>query len=121
MGEILLVEDDILIAELVQEALHDRGFDVETARSASEAVSRIEAGPERFAVLVTDINLGETLTGFDVARRARAVNPSLKVVYVTGLPSNLHAAEEEALMFPKPFDPLELAAQVQMMVARQGL
>jgi hypothetical protein len=37
----------------------------------------------------------------------------VKVVYVTGLPSNIHAAEEEALMFPKPFDPAELAAQVR--------
>jgi DNA-binding response OmpR family regulator len=117
MGEILLVEDDILIAELVQEALCDSGLDVETARSAAEAVSWLEAGRDRFSVLVTDINLGDTLTGFDVARRARAVNPSIKIVYVTGLPSNLHAAEEEALMFPKPFDPFELAAQVRMMVA----
>jgi DNA-binding response OmpR family regulator len=118
MGEILLVEDDVLIADLVEEALNETGFDVEIAHSASDALSRIEGGPHCFAVLVTDVNLGEALTGFDVARRAREVNPAVKVVYVTGLPSNIHAAEEEALMFPKPFDPAELAAQVRAIAAK---
>ena len=117
MGEILLVEDDALVAELVLEALYEKGFDVRTAHSATEAISRIEAEPKSFSVLVTDINLGEACTGFDVSKRARVLNPNMKVVYVTGIPSNLHVAEKGSLMFPKPFDPMELAEQVRMMLA----
>lgn len=118
MSEILLVEDDVLIAELVADALADAGLHVETTYSGSAAVERIEAEPRSFAALVTDINLGERLTGFDVARRARELNPLVKIVYVTGLPENIRSAEEESLMFPKPFDPHELAAQVRLLLTK---
>ena len=118
MPDILLVEDDVLIAELVAEALEDVGLKVEMTHSSGDAVGRIEAEPRSFAAVVTDINLGERLTGFDVARRARELNPAVKVVYVTGMPENIRSAEEEALMFPKPFSPHELAAQVQILLRR---
>lgn len=116
MSNVLLVEDDLLVAELVADTLRERGLGVATVHSASDACARLEAEPRSFAVVVTDINLGERLTGFDVARRARSLNPAVKVVYVTGLPSNIYAAEEEALMFPKPFDVSELSAQVRLLL-----
>jgi DNA-binding response OmpR family regulator len=120
MSEVLLVEDEVLIAELVEDALRDSGFEVATTHTGREAFARLEAEPRSFAVVVTDINLGEGVTGFDVAARARALNPAIKVVYVTGLPSNIYSAEEEALMFPKPFDPFELADQVRALVGRSS-
>lgn len=55
--------------------------------------------------------------GLDVARRARSLNPDLKVVYITG-----HAAHFErygvadAVMFPKPFYADELADQVVVLL-----
>ena len=116
MTEVLLVEDELLVAELVEDVFRETGLEVETLHSGSEACRRLEAEPRSFAVVVTDINLGDGLTGFDVAAKARALNPDVKIVYVTGLPSNIYAAEEEALMFPKPFDPRELAAQVRLLV-----
>jgi DNA-binding response OmpR family regulator len=118
MSGILLVEDEILIAELVEDSLRDNGHEVETTYSGRDAVSRLEAEPRSFAVLVTDINLGDGPTGFEVAAKARALNPDVKVVYVTGLPSNIRSADGEALMFPKPFDPNDLAAQVSLLLAR---
>lgn len=66
---------------------------------------------------MTDINLGCSTTGFDIAGRARELNPAIKVVYMTGLPSNVYAAEVEALMFPKPFDAIELARQLKSIAA----
>lgn len=116
MNEILLVEDELLVAELVEDVFRDSGLNVKTLHSGHEACRRLEAEPRSFAVVVTDINLGEGITGFDVAAKARALNPSVKIVYVTGLPSNIYSAEEEALLFPKPFDPAELAAQVQLLL-----
>jgi len=115
MGRVLLVEDEPLVAELVRETLEDEGLDVRTLYSGREALGCLAAEPRSFQVLVTDINLGEEVTGFDVAAAARAANPGVHVVYVTGLPSNIYAAEVEALMFPKPFDPQELAAQVRVL------
>lgn len=116
MVRVLLVEDERLVAELVEDALADEGFEVQVAFSGSEAVRRLDAEPRSFAALVTDINLGNHVDGFEVARRARSGNPQIKVVYVTGKPSNIYAAEEEALMFPKPFNVAELANQVRLLV-----
>ena len=118
MPQVLLVEDELLVAELVEDTLREQGMAVATAHSGWEACARLEAEPRSFAVLVTDINLGDRLTGFDVARKAREMNPDVKVVYVTGLPSNIYAAEEEALMFPKPFDVVELGNQVGSLLRR---
>lgn len=116
MGKVLLVEDEPLVAELVRETLEDEGLDVCALYSGREALGRLAAEPRSFQVLVTDINLGEGVTGFDVAAAARAANPDVQVVYVTGLPSNIYAAEVEALMFPKPFHPVELASQVRTLM-----
>lgn len=113
MAQVLLVEDEPLVSDVVQAALENEGFAVATAQTDSEAYRRLEQEPRSFAALVTDINLGCTTTGFEVAERARALNPDIKVVYMTGLPSNIYAAEVEALMFPKPFDPWELARQLK--------
>jgi DNA-binding response OmpR family regulator len=115
MPLVLLVEDEPLIADLIQTALEDKDLTVVVAHSSSVALTRLEANFTEIAVLVTDINLGDRVTGFDVAKRARTLNPDVKVVYVTGLPSNIYAAEESALMFPKPFDIAELADQVHLL------
>ena len=34
--------------------------------------------------MVTDINLGRGVTGFDIARRARELNGAIKVIYISG-------------------------------------
>ena len=117
MPSILLVEDEADVAELVQEALLDAGFDVTVALGDQAAFQALKAEPRSFAALVTDINLGVGVTGFDVAREARRRNSGIKVVYITGHAAHLSKfGVEEALMFPKPFDAAELADQVRMLV-----
>lgn len=113
MAQVLLVEDEPLVSDVVQDALEEEGFTVTTARTDTEAYRRLEQEARSFAALVTDINLGCSTTGFEVASRARELNPTIRVVYMTGLPSNIYAAEVEALMFPKPFDAGELARQLK--------
>lgn len=116
MTRVLLVEDERLIAELLQDEFRDCGLEVEAAHSGQAALQRLEAGPHRFSVVVTDINLGGGVTGFEVAARARALNSAVTIIYVTGLPSNIDAAEVGALVFPKPFDPTELVQQVRRLL-----
>jgi len=119
-ARVLLVEDEVLVADLVDEALRDEGLDVVVAHSGVEALSRLAGESRTFAALVTDINLGDHVDGFEVAREARALHPGVKVIYVTGKPSNIYAAEDEALMFPKPFNVVELADQVRLLVNGDG-
>ena len=82
MTSVLVVEDENDVLEIVREALERRGLEVRTADSDRSAFSILEAEPRSFDVLVADINLGEGVTGFDIARRARQLQPDLQVVYI---------------------------------------
>ena len=113
MGQILLVEDEAFIAEVIQDALEDRGFAVRSAHSDRTAYDILEDEARSFSVLIADINLGPGSDGFDVARRARELHPDLKVVYITGHAAHLQKqGVDGSIMFPKPFYPEELADKV---------
>lgn len=113
MGQILLVEDETFIAEMIQDALEDRGLRVKSAHTGRGAYDLLEGEARSFTVLIADINLGPGASGFDVARRARELHPELKVVYITGHAAHLQKqGVEGSLMFPKPFYPDELAERV---------
>lgn len=117
MATVLLVEDETDVRELIVEAFVERGLTVRAAGTDTRAYEILDEEVRAFDVLVADINLGAGTTGFDVARRARQLKPGLKVIYITG-----HAAHLDrfgvagALMFPKPFNPRELAEQVAALV-----
>jgi CheY-like chemotaxis protein len=110
---VLLVEDEADVRELIVEAFAAEGVEVYAAETDQRAYEILESAAGTFAVLVADINLGPGTTGFDVARRARQLNPNLKVVYITGHAAHLDRfGVDGAVMFPKPFNPTELAHQV---------
>jgi CheY-like chemotaxis protein len=115
---VLLVEDEADVRELIVEAFVAQGVEVQAAETDERAYEILETGAPSFSALVADINLGPGTTGFDVARRARQLNPNLKVVYITGHAAHLDRfGVDGAVMFPKPFNPTELAQQVIALVA----
>ena len=81
---VLLVEDEILILEIVQDALEQAGFHVQAAPSGSAALEVMSEGVEELAGLVTDVRLGVGPNGWDLARHARRSRPDLPVIYMTG-------------------------------------
>jgi len=113
LGKVLLVEDEALIAEMIQDALEDRGLRVRSVYSDHSAYAVLDGEARSFSVLIADINLGPGTTGFDVARRARELHPELKVVYITGHAAHLQKqGVDDSIMFPKPFYPDDLAERV---------
>lgn len=118
MGLVLLVEDEDEVRDLIEDAFIHASLEVRTAANDTQAYALLESDPGRFEVLVTDINLGVGTTGFDVARRARQINPGLKVIYITGDAAQQNRfGVEGAEMFPKPFNPDELALRVKAKLA----
>jgi CheY-like chemotaxis protein len=121
MTTVLLVEDEADVREVIEEAFAERELAVLSATTDVEAYKLLAEDARRFAVLVADINLGAGTTGFDVARRARSLNPKLEVIYITGHAAHLgRFGVDRAVMFPKPFNPHELAEQVVEMTAARG-
>jgi DNA-binding response OmpR family regulator len=118
MVSVLLVEDEPEVAELAREALCDAGFDVTVALDDRTAYSTLEREARSFVAVVTDINLGTGVTGFDVARHARQLNGDIKVIYISGQgPHRGLFSVAEALTLAKPYRPRELAEQVAAFIA----
>src|SRR5690348_10470104 len=81
---LLLVEDEVLIAHALEEALIEAGFEVQLALKGTEATKALEQTGE-IAALVTDVRLPlDGPDGFDLAHRARELSPTIAVVYMSG-------------------------------------
>lgn len=80
---VLVVEDEILIAEMVRETLTEYGFSVHAVANAAEALAHLVAN-EPVDLMFTDINLPGELDGAMLAMRAREIKPSLPVVFASG-------------------------------------
>jgi CheY-like chemotaxis protein len=82
---VLVVEDNLMIHDVIVEALIDGGFAVAKATTPEEAEGIIDSTDVPYRAIVTDINLAPGKpTGWDVARRAREINADLPIVYMTG-------------------------------------
>ena len=74
---ILVVEDDQAVQDIVEDALSEGGFQVAVTASAEEAVTLLIGNQGQYRALVTDIGLRGRFDGWEVARRAREINPDL--------------------------------------------
>lgn len=111
---ILYVEDEGLVAVVVMEMLEEAGFDVIHAPDGQKAMTVLEGHANDLAALVTDVRLPEGIKGWDIAHRARELNPALPVVYVSGDSAAEWAANgvPNSLMLQKPFADGQLLAAV---------
>ena len=82
---ILVVDDEKLVRELLKTELEESGYKFIEAESGEEAVAWLDKH-KSVRGLVTDVKLGgkRELTGWDVARHAREINPDIAVVYMSG-------------------------------------
>jgi DNA-binding NtrC family response regulator len=78
---VLVVDDDASLRLTLALLLRARGFEVEDAGSAEEALSRLAAAP--FDAVVTDVRMG-SISGCELACRAKRERPGLKVVLMSG-------------------------------------
>ena len=117
-GTILIVEDEPLIAEALTVALEEAGFSGVATTDANDAMAILEKNRARdLAGLVTDINLGGSRNGWEIASRAREMNPGLPVVYMSGDSAADWAAHgvPHSAVLQKPF------ALAQVVVALSSL
>ena len=68
---------------LVKRMLLRLGYTVTGFEHPADAIAALRADPQRFDVVVTDFNMPD-LSGLDVAREVRAINPNLPVAITSG-------------------------------------
>jgi two-component system cell cycle sensor histidine kinase/response regulator CckA len=80
---ILLVDDEPQVVTLVREMLAREGYNVLGAGDGEEALKIFEANRDQIDLLLTDIVMPQ-LNGRELADRIRAVQPALRVLYMSG-------------------------------------
>ena len=115
---ILVAEDDQAIQGIVEEALSEGGFEVAIAASGEEAATLLSGNKGQYQALVTDIGLRGRFNGWEVARRAREINPDFPVVYMSGQHAEEWASKgvPNSIMLAKPFAPAQLVTAVSQLL-----
>lgn len=112
MARILLADDDKGSLDLVRRALVLEGHEVVTAEDGSEALGLLQASD--FELLVADVQM-PGLDGIELAQRARAQLPSIRVVLMSAYPDGLEQgrAIAGARLVTKPFTIDKIRAEVR--------
>ncbi len=104
-SRILIVDDDENILRVEAAILKDKGYEVETAATGTEAIEKTER--LHFDLMLVDIRLPD-MEGTEVITRVHDTTPKIRKVIVTGYPSlqNAVAAVNNGAdaYVMKPFD-----------------
>jgi two-component system cell cycle response regulator CpdR len=118
MAKIILAEDDEDMRRFLVRARERAGHAVVSFGEGASAFEEIKQ--TTFDLLLTDIVMPE-MDGIELARRAAELDPSLKIMFITGFAAvALHPdsrAPKEAKVLSKPFHLRELVAEVDRMMA----
>lgn len=119
MPRVLLVEDEVSIAETLIYALETEHFEVVHVTTAGEALSLIDAKTD-FAIL--DVGLPD-MSGFDLCQEIRKSH-SLPILFLTARDSEIDRILGLELggddYVTKPFSPREVCARVRAVLRRSS-
>ncbi|HVN06248.1 MAG TPA: response regulator [Bryobacteraceae bacterium] len=117
---ILLFYAAPVVRKVIQEILENEGYLVRATGDLGIAVDMIRESPPD--LLVVDVYLAH-LDGRDAARYLCQKNPGMRVLMVAGVPADQRVEDrttgEGFLVFPKPFDPADLAAKVKEILSSE--
>jgi two-component system cell cycle sensor histidine kinase/response regulator CckA len=115
---VLIVDDEPGMRKLVRKCLSDDRFKLLEAASGEEALTAA-GDPNHLDLLITDEIMPE-MAGHELARRLRAANPNLKVLYLTGHSDHLFDAKHQMWEFEayldKPFSAQSLREAVALLM-----
>lgn len=120
--QILIVEDEIKLAEAIGELLHNAGYYCEIVHDGCDAMDYAEAVP--YDLIILDVVLPH-LDGFEVVKRMRDKGINTPVLMLTARSTvpdkvaGLNAGADDYMT--KPFSADELLARVKAMCRRIGV
>ena len=117
--KILIIEDDLRIAQNISKGLMEKGFETEIAYDGKIGVRLALANS--FDLILLDLNLPE-LNGYEVCSEVRKRKPAIPIIMLTALGETEDKIEgfdrgaDDYLV--KPFDFRELLARINVFIKR---
>jgi signal transduction histidine kinase len=119
-GRILLLDDEELVRDLAAGILRDAGYQVVTGADGEDALRRFGLAQQPFDLVILDLMMPR-LGGRDTFAAMRRIDPSVRVLVVSGLPldgeAQLVLDEGAAGFLSKPFERAELLRKVADAIA----
>jgi len=121
-GHVLLVEDEQAVRKIVARALERAGFQVISAGSAEEALSRAPELRGLLTAIVSDIVMPK-MNGLELVERLRPLLGAVPVLFISGYSAEALDArglsQKDIDLLPKPFTPRDLSRRLEQLLARQ--
>ena len=116
--KVLVVDDDLAVAEVIAGMLEDLGCDVEVRHGVEPALELLAAG-EMPNLILSDIRMPGGRSGIDLARAVAATHPNVPIVLVSGYADR----PTDSLRWPvlsKPVSHAALAKVLESVQAKPG-
>jgi DNA-binding response OmpR family regulator len=116
---ILLVEDEVRIADTLRIGLSENGYEVEVAYDGQIGWRLFQS--KKFNLLIVDINL-PGITGYELTKMVRAQNEDIPIIMLTALSSlddkieGYDAGADDYII--KPFEFKELLMKIRVLMRR---
>lgn len=117
LRNILLVEDEEIIALMVESALAKAGYKVLACDNAQDGLAIAET--HALALLIADVHLPGSMDGMALARKLRRLSPHLPMILMSGSYDDSQTFHEglNAFLLSKPFRKAHLLNKVQQALA----
>src|SRR5215472_2032036 len=113
---VLIVDDEAAVLNLLKTVLEASAFEVETAKSAMEAKSRLRQA--KYDLVLTDMRMETPISGYDVVRAAQQMHPRPAIAILTAFPipsADWRSSGADALMV-KGTDVMDLPRKLQSLL-----
>jgi CheY-like chemotaxis protein len=119
---LLYVEDNYIIQMAMLSFLSEEGFDILLADNGTQALHYIFDEKLSIDVLLTDVNIGAGVNGWEVARCARLQVPTMPVVYTSGVCEDEWIANAVPFgrLCRKPFVPSQVISVLSSLLGGGG-
>jgi signal transduction histidine kinase/CheY-like chemotaxis protein len=112
MARVLVVDDEPELCALASDWLESLGYSVATTHSPAQALDLLQQG--RFDVLFTDVVMPGGMDGLELARKARKMQPDLRVLLASGYAQSLlDATELPGPLLNKPYRKKDIASAMR--------
>ena len=119
-GVVLIADDEAPIRHATKRLLNKMGFEVDLATDGQEAVELFRRNPDRYTLVMLDLTM-PGMSGSNVLREIRELQPSMRVIIMSGFSeddaSTIMTADDAPNWFlAKPFDFDALANMIRQVI-----